>query len=82
MNDPIMENFDWYVQNLNILISLYPKKYIIIQDRQVLIACDSYNEALEASLAHGLESGKFNIQYCGDMDSYKRVLNPFHLETA
>ncbi len=77
-----MENFDWYVQNLSILLSLYPRKYIIICDRQVVVSCGSYEEAINASLARGLENGKFNIQYCGDMNSYKQVLNPFHLETT
>ena len=77
-----MENFNWYVQNLGILLSLYPDKYIIICDRQIVASCDSFQEAIDTSLTRGLQNGKFNIQYCGDMNSHKQVLNPFHLETT
>lgn len=82
MSDPIIENFDWYVQNLSILLSLYPGKYIIIRDKQVVAACDSYEEAKESAFSRGIEPGNYNIQYCGDMDSYRRVLNPFHLDAV
>lgn len=79
MNNYISENFDWYVENIGILTSLYPDKYVIIKDKRIVCDCLTFGEAMEAAYHRGLERGTYNIQFCGGVGSEKKVLNPLQL---
>ncbi len=79
MKNCISENFDWYVENLGILSDLYPNRYVIIKDKQVVCDCLTFNEAVETAHDRGLTCGTYNIQFCGGIGSERKVLNPLRL---
>lgn len=79
MGNCISENFDWYVENLGILLGLYPQKFIVIHNRSVVVSACSFDEADDAAHSLGLVDGTFNIQFCGDETSPYKNPNPLKL---
>lgn len=58
------EDFKYFLDNHNDLYSEYPNKMLVIQDKKVVFAEDTFQEALNKALENGLMPGTFLIQEC------------------
>ena len=58
------EDFDWFVENHEKLYESYPDKILVIQNKSVVFAGETFEEALGLACSNGLELGTFIIQEC------------------
>lgn len=58
------ENFHFFLENHDKLYTEYPDKMLVIQDKKVVFAEDTFDEALDKALKAGLLPGTFLIQEC------------------
>ena len=58
------DDFKYFVDNHDTLFNLYPNKHLVIQNGKVIIASDTFEDALNKALEKGLELGTFIIQEC------------------
>lgn len=70
------EDFQYFVGNHDALYDLYPDKYLVISDKKVQAACDTFDESLERARGLGLRLGNFIIQECTEGDgAYTQQFN-------
>lgn len=62
------EDFKYFVANHDELFNLYPNKNLVIQDKKVVLATDTFEEALRKAMSAGLKLGDFIIQECTEGD--------------
>ena len=58
------EDFKWFVDNHESLVSLYNGKYVVIKDCEVVSSSDTLMGGIEKALALGFEPGSFIVQLC------------------
>lgn len=58
------KDFKWFIENHDSLYTLYPNKYIVIQEQAVIYAGNTFEDALNNALSKGLKLGSFIIQEC------------------
>lgn len=63
------KEFKFFTDNHNELFKDYPDKYIVIQSETVVLAADSFEEALNAAIEKGLQVGEFLVQQCTEGES-------------
>ena len=74
MADILVKEFEYFTKNHSELFNLYPNRYLVIKDQQVLFDEDSVKHALEVSQKNGLVLGTYIIQKCEEgVDSYTQV---------
>ena len=76
------DNYQWYVDHLDILNDLYKNKIILINDCKVDYAGDSFDEVMLWALKKGLKEGSFNIQSCVNENSPFEITSPLKVVTA
>lgn len=64
-NDMLKNNYDYYLANHNEIIKKYLNKFIIIKDKEIVDAYDTFEEAVEES-SKKYELGTFIIQKCSE----------------
>lgn len=60
----LTEEFEYYIDNQSELIKKYENKFLIIKDKSILGAYDSFEEALKQSQKKKLIPGTYLIQHC------------------
>lgn len=74
MADMLVNEFEYFTKHHEELYNLYPNRYLVIKDQNVLFDADSVKHALEASNKKGLTPGTYIIQKCEKgVDSYTQV---------
>lgn len=63
------DEFKYFKDNHDALFAEYPNKYIVIKDKKVLFADDTFEDALSKAINGGLEVGTFLIQLCSAGES-------------
>ena len=63
MNEELKKNYNYYIQNHDIIIEKYLNKFIIIKDEKIIDSYDTFEEAFEES-SKKYELGTFIIQKC------------------
>lgn len=69
MNENLNDNYQYFLDNHDELLSKYANKFLVIKDKKVLFSGDTFEDALKKSQEIGLEIGTFLIQECTDGDS-------------
>ena len=70
------DDFKWFVGNQGDLYKLYPNKYLLIMNKEVLATADNIADALEIASSKGLEPGTYIIQLCGEDEwAYTQVFH-------
>jgi len=67
--DKQSENFKYFIDNHDELLQSYRNKFVVISEKKVLFASDSFDDALNEAIKRGVELGTFIIQECTDGDS-------------
>ena len=57
------DNYTWFKDNLSELVKVYDDKYIVIKDKSVLSAYNSFDEAFTKT-SETEKSGTYIIQLC------------------
>lgn len=60
------QDFQYFISNHDEICSLYPNKFVVIQDKQVVLVEDTFDKALQGAIAKGLELGTFIVQECSE----------------
>ena len=63
------ENFKYFLDNHDVLLNRYDNKFIVISNKNVCFAADTFEEALALALDNGMTMGSFIIQQCTEGDS-------------
>ncbi len=70
----IEEEFAFFKEHQKELYGLYPEKYLIIINKEVVAAADNIPDAMDLAAEKKLERGSSFIQYCGkDEWAYTQV---------
>lgn len=69
MNNKLNDNYQFFLDNHDELLSKYANKFLVIKDKKVLYSGDTFEESLAKAQEIGLEIGTFLIQECTDGDS-------------
>ena len=76
----IEENWEWFKKHLLELVKDYNDKYVVVQNKKVIAAYDSYSEAYNDMVFNKKEElGSFIIQMCS-LDKEKttvKIYTPF-----
>lgn len=64
--DSQSKDFKFFMDNHKGLYKKYPDKVLVIKGEKVLFVEDTFDEALDAAISHGLEPGTFIIQECAE----------------
>jgi hypothetical protein len=75
MQTALTENYQWFKDNLPLLLKDYQDKYLAIKDQKVIGEYNSFHDAIN-DMKEKEEPGKYIIQLCS-IDTSK-VLNVFH----
>ncbi len=67
--DKQSDDFKFFIDNHDELLKLYRDKFLVISEKKVLFASDSFDNALDEAIKRGIELGTFIIQECTDGDS-------------
>ena len=62
-------DFKYFIEHHDEIFSQYPNKFVVIQNRQIILAETSIEKALESAVSKGLVIGTFLIQECTEGDS-------------
>lgn len=74
MGASIESNFRYFIEHQTELYALYPNKYLVIMDENVVFAGDSVSDALDYTLNNKLIPGTFLIQQCEEgEDAYTQT---------
>lgn len=69
-------DFKWFVKNHDKLYRQYPHKHIVIKEKNVVYAGDTFEDALTNAVAMGLKPGEFIIQECSEgEESYTQTFS-------
>lgn len=60
------EEFRYFTANRDRLFGMYPDEYLVIKGERVLHHGKDFRSALEWAAEHGLGSGEFMVQLCGE----------------
>lgn len=72
----IEEEFAFFKEHQGELYALYPEKYLIIKDKEVVAATNNIPDAMDVASEKGLQPGSFLLQYCGkDEWAYTQVFH-------
>lgn len=63
------KEFKFFTENHNNIYQEYPDKYVVIQNEAVVLAADSFEEALNAAIEKGMQVGEFLVQQCTEGES-------------
>ena len=63
------KEFKFFTENHSNIYQEYPDKYVVIQNEAVVLAADSFEEALNAAIEKGLQVGEFLVQQCTEGES-------------
>ena len=63
------KEFQFFTDNHDVIYQEYPNKYVVIYNESVVLAADSFDNALKEAIDRGLELGEFLIQQCTEGDS-------------
>lgn len=63
------KEFKFFTENHNKIYQEYPDKYVVIQNEAVVLAADSFEEALNAAIEKGMQVGEFLVQQCTEGES-------------
>lgn len=63
------EDFQYFIDNHDKILEMYPNKFVVIKDKKVLFADDTFEGALEKAVSDGHDVGTFLIQECTEGDS-------------
>ena len=63
------KEFKFFTENHNYIYQEYPDKYVVIQNEAVVLAADSFEEALNAAIEKGMQVGEFLVQQCTEGES-------------
>ncbi len=69
MNENLVKEFEFFTENHDELVKKYPNKFVVLKDRTVVLAGDSFEEAYAKAHDSGLVLGTFLIQECTEGDS-------------
>jgi len=68
------KDFNWFLNNYDVLYKKYGHKYLVIKDKKVLGAYDNVREALDNTKE---ALGTFIVQECnGDRSAYTNYISP------
>lgn len=68
--------FQYFTTHLKSLFTKYPNKYLVLQNQSVVLASDTFSEALTQAHERGLKTGTFIIQQCGaDASCYTQTFH-------
>lgn len=71
MAENLNEEFDWFINNHREIFEKYPNTFLVIKDKEIKFAADTFDEALMMATCSGLKLGTFIIQECSEgNDSY------------
>lgn len=74
MASSIESNFKYFLEHQSELYSVYPNKYLVIMNEDVVYAGDSVSDALNYTLNNKLVPGTFLIQQCEEgEDAYTQT---------
>lgn len=65
----LQADFQYFVDNHDEILAKYPNKFVVIKDKSIVLAEDSFDSALDKAISLGLEVGAFLIQECTEGDS-------------
>ncbi len=67
--------FDYFIENKDVLFEKYPNKYIVIQNCEVKYSTDTFEDAITyGNKTFGM--GNFLIQFCGNSsDCYTQIFH-------
>lgn len=68
-NINLQDDFKYFIEHHDEIFSQYPNKFVVIQNKQIILAETSIEKALESAVSKGLEIGTFIIQECTEGDS-------------
>lgn len=60
----IEDDFKYFREHHSELYDKYPGQYVVISNREVLFAADTFQEAFERAISRGREPGGFLVQLC------------------
>ncbi len=63
------KEFKFFTENHNKIYQEYPDKYVVIQNEAVVLAADSFEEALNVAIEKGMQVGEFLVQQCTEGES-------------
>jgi hypothetical protein len=69
MKTDLKETFRYFTENHDEIFRVYPNKFVVLSDKSVVLAKDSFVEAYEAAIAAGYQPGSFLVQECTEGDS-------------
>lgn len=61
----LTHEFEWFKKNHKELYEQYPNRYIVIKDKSIKGAYDSFEDALKFA-SEEFELGTFLVQYCSE----------------
>lgn len=63
------KDFRFFTENHDKIFATYPNKYVVIREESVILAAETFEDALAEAQARGLKVGEFIIQQCTEGDS-------------
>lgn len=63
------KDFRFFTENHDSIFATYPNKYVVIREETVILAADTFENALTEAQSRGLNVGEFIIQQCTEGDS-------------
>lgn len=57
------DDYKWFKENQKELFEIYPNKFLIVSECQILGAFDTFDDAMEEALKK-MKAGEFLIQQC------------------
>lgn len=64
MYELLKDDFDWFINNHDLLLEKYPNSFLVIKEKEVRASSNSFDDALCKANELGFEQGTFIIQEC------------------
>lgn len=69
MYELLKDDFDWFINNHDLLLEKYPNSFLVIKEKAVQASSNSFDTALHKATELGFEQGTFIIQECTEGNS-------------